>query len=199
MAGAALNKNDARFLATQERIEDAFWELLEQEGFQKVTVRKLSGLASINRGTFYLHAQDKYDLLGQVEDRIHRGMMGGSDALLAAASSAGKLPLAAPMVAGAEYAYANRNRIMLLMDGSCDPLFFSKYAAKVRAALLGHIGEPTPEQRYALALMEGAIGGFFNEWVRGGMRETPEVYVDIVAGIATKLNLPAVAELARRR
>ena len=77
MAGAALNKNDARFLATQERIEDAFWELLAQEGFQKVTVRKLSGLASINRGTFYLHAQDKYDLLGQVEDRIHRGMMGG--------------------------------------------------------------------------------------------------------------------------
>lgn len=46
------NKNDIRYLATQERIEEAFWGLLADRGFRKVTVRALSERSGINRGTF---------------------------------------------------------------------------------------------------------------------------------------------------
>lgn len=75
MAKTKPNKNDIRYLATQERIEEAFWGLLTDGGFRKVTVRALSERSGINRGTFYLHAEDKYDLLSQVEDRMYQGMM----------------------------------------------------------------------------------------------------------------------------
>lgn len=196
MPKAEPNKNDARYLATQERIEEAFWGLLADRGFQKVTVRALSERAGINRGTFYLHAEDKYDLLSQVEDRMHQGMMGGGAAIAAGGVPEGGVPsMAAPMIAGARFAYANRERMLLLMDDSCDPLFFSKYAAKVKTALLGAAGDLSPEQRYALALMEGVIGSFFGEWVRGGMRETPEEYVGIVLGLAAKLDLAAISDV----
>lgn len=188
------NKNDIRYLATQERIEEAFWGLLADRGFQKVTVRALSERSGINRGTFYLHAEDKYDLLSQVEDRMHQGMMGGA-AIAPDGSYEDRVPsMVAPMIAGSRFVYENRERV-LLMDDTCDPLFFSKYASKVKAAMLGNIGNLLPEQRYALALMEGVVGSLFGEWVRGGMKETPEEYVSIVLNLAAKLDLPAISDV----
>lgn len=195
MAKAEPNKNDVRYLATQERIEETFWDLLADGGFPKITVRALSERAGINRGTFYLHAEDKYDLLSQVEDRMHQGMMGGAKIVLDSASEGGALSVAAPMITGARFAYENRGRMLLLMDDSCDPLFFSKYAAKVKEAMLGATGDLTSEQRYALALMEGVIGSLFGEWVRGGMRETPEEYVGIVLDLAAKLDLTSISDV----
>ena len=189
------NKNDIRYLATQERIEEAFWGLLADRGFQKVTVRALSERSCINRRTFYLHAEDKYDLLSQVEDRMHQGMMGGV-AIASDGSYEDRVPsMVAPMIAGSRFVYENRERVLLLMDDTCDPLFFSKYASKVKAAMLGDIGNLLPEQRYALALMEGVVGSLFGEWVRGGMKETPEEYVSIVLNLAAKLDLPAISDV----
>lgn len=189
------NKNDIRYLATQERIEEAFWGLLADRGFQKVTVRALSERSGINRGTFYLHAEDKYDLLSQVEDRMYQGMMGGA-AITPNSPYEGRVPsMVAPMIAGARFVYENRERVLLLMDDTCDPLFFSKYAAKVKAVMLGDIGNLLPEQRYTLALMEGVVGSLFGEWVRGGMRETPEEYVSIVLGLAAKLDLTSISDV----
>lgn len=189
------NKNDIRYLATQERIEEAFWGLLADRGFQKVTVRALSERSGINRGTFYLHAEDKYDLLSQVEDRMHQGMMGGA-AIAPDGSYEDRVPsMVAPMIAGSRFVYENRERVLLLMGDTCDPLFFSKYASKVKAAMLGDIGNLLPEQRYALALMEGVVGSLFGEWVRGGMKETPEEYVSIVLNLAAKLDLPAISDV----
>lgn len=190
------NKNDIRYLATQERIEEAFWGLLADRGLQKVTVRALSERSGINRGTFYLHAEDKYDLLSQVEDRMHQGMMGGGARLASGDAPEGEAPpMATLMIAGARFVYENRERVLLLMDDTCDPLFFSKYAAKVKAAMLGDIGNLLPEQRYTLALMEGVVGSLFGEWVRGGMKETPEEYVSIVLNLAAKLDLPAISDV----
>lgn len=195
MAKTKPNKNDIRYLATQERIEEAFWGLLADRGFQKVTVRALSERSGINRGTFYLHAKDKYDLLSQVEDRMHQGMMGGA-AIAPDGSYEDRVPpMVAPMIAGSRFVYENRERVLLLMDDTCDPLFFSKYAAKVKAAMLGGIGNLLPEQRYTLALMEGVVGSLFGEWVRGGMKETPEEYVSIVLNLAAKLDLPAILDV----
>lgn len=195
MAKTKPNKNDIRYLATQERIEEAFWGLLADRGFQKVTVRALSERSGINRGTFYLHAEDKYDLLSQVEDRMHQGMMGGAAVAPDGSYEDRVPPMVAPMIAGSRFVYENRERVLLLMDDTCDPLFFSKYAAKVKAAMLGGIGNLLPEQRYTLALMEGVVGSLFGEWVRGGMKETPEEYVSIVLGLAAKLDLTSISDV----
>ncbi|MEK1829353.1 TetR/AcrR family transcriptional regulator [Priestia megaterium] len=45
-------------------------ELMEEKGFEGVTVRDLTEKAGINRGTFYLHYQDKYDLLEKSENEV---------------------------------------------------------------------------------------------------------------------------------
>jgi AcrR family transcriptional regulator len=61
---------DKRVIRTKRLIRDALTELMEEKGFEGITVRDLSVKAEINRGTFYLHYHDKYDLLEQSEAEI---------------------------------------------------------------------------------------------------------------------------------
>ncbi|WP_312475630.1 TetR/AcrR family transcriptional regulator [Neobacillus sp.] len=61
---------DRRIIRTKRLIRDALTELMEEKGFEAITVRDLTEKADINRGTFYLHYRDKFDLLDQCEDEI---------------------------------------------------------------------------------------------------------------------------------
>ncbi|MFZ7943856.1 TetR/AcrR family transcriptional regulator [Neobacillus sp. 19] len=68
------NVIDKRVIRTKRMIRDALTEIMEERGFEGVTVRNLTEKAQINRGTFYLHYRDKYDLLEQSEEAILTGI-----------------------------------------------------------------------------------------------------------------------------
>ncbi|MCJ1655500.1 TetR/AcrR family transcriptional regulator [Staphylococcus sp. NRL 16/872] len=59
---------DRRVRKSQNAIKYAFLELLNQHNFNEITVQQITDLADINRGTFYTHYLDKYDLLEKMED-----------------------------------------------------------------------------------------------------------------------------------
>ena len=58
-----MKKIDIRVRKTQKIIKDSFIELIEIKGYNNVTVSDICKLADINRNTFYLHYQDKEDLI----------------------------------------------------------------------------------------------------------------------------------------
>lgn len=51
-----------------KRLKAAFIDLLHKYDFNDVTVQQITDLGDINRGTFYTHYLDKYDLLDKMED-----------------------------------------------------------------------------------------------------------------------------------
>ena len=53
---------------TKTAIKTALTQLLQEVGFEQLTVRQLCQRAGINRGTFYLHYQDKFDLMEQLKE-----------------------------------------------------------------------------------------------------------------------------------
>lgn len=57
---------DLRVQKTKKLIKDAFFELVEEKGYSKVTVMEIANKAMINRNTFYLHYVDKEDLIDQI-------------------------------------------------------------------------------------------------------------------------------------
>ncbi|GGH36956.1 TetR/AcrR family transcriptional regulator [Paenibacillus segetis] len=61
-------KLDPRIKRTLHLISDALLSLIEEKGFDHITVRDITSRAEINRATFYLHYQDKYDLLDKIVD-----------------------------------------------------------------------------------------------------------------------------------
>lgn len=63
-----MSKNDQRIRLTKMLIRKAFTELLQNKPVQSISVKELCTAAGINRGTFYAHYTDIYDLMHQIED-----------------------------------------------------------------------------------------------------------------------------------
>ena len=60
------NKIDRRIIKTQKLIQSTFLTMLIKDGFDEITVKKITEQADISRKTFYLHYLDKYDLLDTI-------------------------------------------------------------------------------------------------------------------------------------
>lgn len=61
-------KTDRRRRYTLSVIREGFFSLLAEGGFAKMTVADICRRADINRGTFYLHYEDKFALLDALID-----------------------------------------------------------------------------------------------------------------------------------
>ena len=61
---------DLRVVRTKTAIRNAFVELIEEKGFDAITVKDITTKANINRGTFYAHYQDKFDLMTKCQEDI---------------------------------------------------------------------------------------------------------------------------------
>lgn len=61
---------DRRVRKTKKAIKQAFIKLLAEKELERITIQDITTLADINRGTFYLHYEDKYILLSDLEDEF---------------------------------------------------------------------------------------------------------------------------------
>lgn len=59
-----------RQTSTKPHIREALIQLLLKEKFETISVSKLCQCAGTNRGTFYLHYLDKYDLIETLKEEI---------------------------------------------------------------------------------------------------------------------------------
>jgi AcrR family transcriptional regulator len=59
---------------TKELLKNTLVDLIEEKGFDSITVSDITLKAELNRGTFYLHYRDKYDLLEKSENTILAGL-----------------------------------------------------------------------------------------------------------------------------
>ncbi len=61
-----MNKNDLRYQKTDIVIKKAFEDCINKNGFDKTTVSMICEKAMVNRNTFYIHFESKYDLLDSI-------------------------------------------------------------------------------------------------------------------------------------
>lgn len=65
---------DLRVIRTKNSIRNALVELIKEKGFEAITVKDITTKANINRGTFYAHYQDKFDLMSKSQEEIMQEM-----------------------------------------------------------------------------------------------------------------------------
>ncbi|OZB93669.1 TetR/AcrR family transcriptional regulator [Paenibacillus sp. XY044] len=63
-------KTDLRIVRTKQSIRKAFYELIREKGYEAITIQDIADRAMINRNTFYLHYQNKPDLLDICMDEL---------------------------------------------------------------------------------------------------------------------------------
>lgn len=66
-----VNDNDSRVKRTKKLIRKGLAELAKKKSINKITVKELTDLIEINRGTFYLHYKDIFDLVESIENSLY--------------------------------------------------------------------------------------------------------------------------------
>lgn len=63
-------KEDRRVRRTKKLLTQALTELLQQKQAKEITVKELTDLADMNRGTFYLYYRDVFDMLEKIRNEM---------------------------------------------------------------------------------------------------------------------------------
>lgn len=67
-------KEDRRVRRTKKMLTQALTKLMQEKQIKEITVRELTDLADMNRGTFYLYYRDVYDMLEKLEDGMFEAL-----------------------------------------------------------------------------------------------------------------------------
>ena len=67
-------KEDRRVRRTKKLLTQALTQLLQEKQINEITVKELTDLADMNRGTFYLYYKDMFDMLEKIEDGLFEAL-----------------------------------------------------------------------------------------------------------------------------
>ena len=184
---------------TKQRIQKSFMEILESKSFESITVGDITKHAQINRGTFYLHYTDKFDLLDKIEQQLFKDLGDHIDELQTHYSGMytfekGQEQLAAALF-GSIKMHSPMLKIFLSDRGRAGfhLRFRNAFSEKVRINLEknesfnANLKVPI---EYFLAFITSAFLGLIEQWVQNGLDKTPEemtsLYIDIISHIQKK-------------
>lgn len=151
---------------TKARIRTAFLELLKKKHYAKISVREIAEKANINRSTFYLHYQDVYDLLDQIEEQLNSQLVDALKKITREGYVPGKHPQHTNFFKAMD---RNIELYRILMSENGRAYFIPKMAKTVRDAFYGHwssfCGNDTPENldMYVTYTAYGMIGIFLSQ------------------------------------
>lgn len=118
---------DRRVRKTKSQLRSCLSILLETKKIQNITVKELSQMADINRGTFYLHYKDVYDLL----EHIQKDLLTDFEAILTniAPETDNLLPFVEALF---DFIYQNRDMSKIFLHDDLDAGFSTEIRNKLR-------------------------------------------------------------------
>lgn len=175
---------DKRIIRTKRMIRNALTELMEDKGFEGITVSDLTVRADINRGTFYLHYRDKYDLLEQSENEVILEIekMASEIQNLTSKSAISFFDENKPvpfLVELFEYLEENFHFMKVIMGPKGDPSFQMRIKEVMKKNILQNLekrfknDEMLVPEDYFFAYVSSAHVGVIQHWLENGMKKTP--------------------------
>jgi len=165
---------DRRVRKTKAQMRKAFTALLLEKPMQSISVTDLTRLADVNRGTFYSHYRDIYDLAQQLENEMFEEFLKLMDSYPNAALRVGLQPILRDV-----FRFINKNADMGLVLLEGDNAFLQRFKEAVNLRVMQEWGElyglgRAENGAYCMSfLVEGCVG-MLRAWVKSGRRESPE-------------------------
>ncbi len=184
-------KQDRRIIRTRKEIKQAFISLLEEKSFDSLTVRDLTERANINRGTFYLHYLDKFDLLEKCEEEVFSRILTIFNAaavidVLQGEDIAVRLPF---FVRIFEYLQEEAAFMKVILGPNGDPSFQEKirqvFIKNMQDNILTGFNLSSLQVPIDLftTYVSSAHLGVIQYWLNTGMKESPEEMTSIIFNI----------------
>lgn len=182
---------DRRIIRTRQAIMEAFVGLLEEKGFEKVTVQDIADRANVNRGTVYLHFTDKYDLMEQCVETylqlLYESCMPDGEA--------SRLSAKALLLRTFEFIERHASIYTTLLTNQGVPTFRNRMTAMVEQGIGEHIQSceiTTAGVRPEILglFLSSAVAGLVEWWIIHSMPYAPEELVEQLLVLLERNLLP---------
>lgn len=184
-AATTASCEDRRIIRSKKALRRALIELMEERGFDGITVNDLCAQADLNRGTFYNHFRDKDDLLATLEDeviadldRFQAEMASLSlSSMMRCLIAKRPLPLLVDLF---DYLREQGDFLHAVMGDGGDVRFGPRLRDSVCTNLVQSVlheryrKDPSPFVSYYVAFFASAYLGVITRWIETGMQESSE-------------------------
>lgn len=185
---------DLRVVRTKEAIRNALVDLIEEKGFETITVKDITTKANINRGTFYAHYQDKFDLMNkwleEVTQQIYNIRKQEIPKFIANLENNSKPTLIPIFSLVFEYIYENNRFMKAVLSSKGDLNFQTKLKDFMWKILFENIPNELikeenllVQKQYLFSYISSAHIGLIQQWLNSGMLETPQEMAQILSTI----------------
>ncbi|OUO88641.1 TetR family transcriptional regulator [Gordonibacter sp. An230] len=176
---------DRRITKSKRALRDALIALMEERGFDALSVGDLCARADLNRGTFYNHFRDKDALLAALEDEVVADLDRLQERmqdltvrkLLGYRARKRPLPLLVDLF---DYLREQGDFLHAVLGPGGDVRFGPRLRDAVCTNLIQSIlheryrNNPEPFVQYYVAFFASAYLGVIQRWIETGMRESSE-------------------------
>ncbi|WP_268912924.1 TetR/AcrR family transcriptional regulator [Lentilactobacillus sp. SPB1-3] len=175
------NKRDLRFVKSQQRLYSAFEELLRKKSFDEISVRDICAQANTSRSGFYLHFEDKYDLVQKyqrefiehgmqiMKEKKHLGIQIIFENVLDYLNTDGEI---LAILLSNRGSIEIQSQIKDHFRNNAQQNIFPKYNLKSGTDI---------ENCYLTAMLSGAFFGILEEWIHQGKKETPAQLIQLMS------------------
>ena len=167
---------DRRVRKTKRQLRLALMQLMSEKNVKDISVRELAAIADINRGTFYIHYKDVYDLLSQLEEEMAQGLIKVCRAHHAEESSGSTFPYLNDLY---RFIKENADLCRVLLGANGDKAYTDRICQILRDEHLYDFvryfypGDESLMNYFCSFIISGNLS-LALRWINTGMQETPE-------------------------
>lgn len=183
-----MKKQDLRVIRTDRRIRETFLQLIDEVGFDAVTIKLLTDRAEVNRGTFYHHYADKYELLERMTNEIFEKIEATFEReipfVLINQKENSPYRRIIPFLI---FLYENRTLMRILLSPTSDGMFRNRVRNYMQQTLFSGLpeqGERLVPENYLIAYLSAAHLGVIESWLRHPNETSPEEIARIIFTIS---------------
>lgn len=179
---------DRRVRKTKKLLEDSLAELLIQKPLNSITVRELAERADINRGTFYLHYKDVYDMVDKIQNDIFTRF---NEIVKDYKPKYGEQALEPYLVELYKLLADNSKLARCLIGKNGDAAFVDRIRKSMKEKCFEDVFnvlklKNSDEYEYFYCFVEMGVIGMCAEWLESGMKESPEKMAEMTENLIQK-------------
>ena len=191
---APQKKEDRRVRRTKKLLTQALTQLLQEKQINEITVKELTDLADMNRGTFYLYYKDMFDMLEKIED----GLFEALDAIISLHEHDDVSQQTKPILLDLfHFIEENQEMCRVLLSPHGDMNFLHRLNEVVREKCLKawpdirkEKGEADFDYHYSFVVF--GCAGIIRAWVNRNCPESAEIMAEMAYGMILRGSLSGV-------
>ncbi|MCI1975502.1 MAG: TetR/AcrR family transcriptional regulator [Limosilactobacillus sp.] len=192
----ASNKTDPRVVKTRNSLRKALVYLMRRERLEDISVQKITEIANITRGTFYLHYKDKKDFIrsamNELLDEFFDQVMVESEDL---SFSKGQTVQVFSLQKAFQYIESEADIFDVLLNNKRNDFFYeqlynrlSDQLSKFYVAIAETEEKPKVPLNLQISFIDSALLGLISHWLKDGMIYTSRYMTQSVGRMLEQLD-----------